>query len=189
MLVLGVDPGVTGALVLVDDVALQVIDLFDIPLITDGAMSWVDGALVGDWLDSRKIDIAVIERVQYWAQDKAPGRTSVMVGIARGMATMLSASAIPSLLCTPKSWKQRAGLTRDTVDPKVAAVAMARAKLRWPDGGLSSVAKHHNRADAALIALYGRAPPVPLKAPRRSKAVDRRAAENVPPGLLFGVEP
>ena len=50
MFVLGVDPGVTGAAVLVDTTAMEVVDWLDLPIVRDGETVWVDGALVLDWI-------------------------------------------------------------------------------------------------------------------------------------------
>jgi crossover junction endodeoxyribonuclease RuvC len=189
MLILGVDPGVTGALVLVDVASLQVVDWLDMPIIAAGKTNIVDGAVLGDWLEEHAAPVTLVEHVGGWhPRAHEPGFTGAGAALARlagGIETMLSALSMPFMHVQASAWKRRAGLLRKD---KSASLALARARLSWPKGGLD-LAKHHGRAEAALIALYGRAPAAPVKIPKRSKAVDRRAAENVPPGLLFGVEP
>ncbi len=184
MFVLGIDPGCNGALVLIDDASLQVIDWLDMPLVRAGKLAWVDGAILGDWLEAHTPQVAVIELVHSWAGDKRPSNTALLARLAGGVETMCSAMSIPIAHATATSWKRRAGLLRAA---KSASWLLAKARLSWPAGGLT-LAKHHGRAEASLIALHGRAQIVPLKAPKRSKAVAQRAAENVPPGLLFGIE-
>lgn len=183
MFTLGVDPGCTGALVLVDVDALRVLRLLDIPLIRDKKLAWVDGAIVIDWLEECRPEIAVVERVHYWSYDKHPSATSYMVRIAGGIEACLSVLSIPIVHVEPSAWKRRAGLIGKD---KTASLALAKARLSWPAGTMR-LEKHKDRAEAALVALYGRTPQAPPKAPKRSKAVDKLAAENVPPGPLFGV--
>lgn len=182
MFVLGVDPGATGACVLVDDTSLQVVACLDIPLIRSNKLAWVDGCILADWLEEFRPDQAVVELVTYWPGDKHPAQTAWMVRIVGGIEAVLSGVSIPIAHAQPAAWKRRAGLLGKD---KAASLALARARLSWP-GGTMQLAKHHNRAEAGLIALYGRAPAAPPKPTKRSKAVDRLAAENVPPGTLFG---
>ena len=181
MFVLGVDPGVTGAAVLVDTTAMEVVDWLDLPIVRDGETVWVDGALVLDWIEERPPTRAIFERVNYWKGDPHPGRTSIMIGIARSMASLLLAANVPVNHIQPSAWKKRAGLKERS---EAAAISLARARLRWPEGGCHLI-KHHNRAEAALIAVHGPTPTAPPKPPRRSKTVDRLAAENLPAGPLF----
>jgi crossover junction endodeoxyribonuclease RuvC len=182
MLTLGFDPGTTGAIVLVDVDALRVLRVLDVPLIRDKKLTWVDGAIVTDWLQEFRPEIAVLERVHYWPQDKHPAQTTYMVRIAGGVEACLSTLAIPIVHVEPSAWKRRAGLIGKD---KTASLALAKARLSWPAGTMR-LAKHEHRAEAALVALFGRIPQAPAKAPKRSKAVDKLAAENVPPGPLFG---
>lgn len=182
MLIAGIDPGVNGAAAIVDHDALRVLDVIDLPVIRNNKLTWVDGAILVDWLEQYRPDLAVVERVHYWPGDKWPSRTAEMERIAGGIEACLSVISCPIHHAHTFAWKKRAGLGTD----KANSLALAKARLSWPEGGLR-LASHHNRAEAALLALFGRAPPAPPKAPKRSKAVNRLAAENVPPGPLFGV--
>lgn len=181
MLVLGVDCGVTGALALVDTEALRVLDVIDMPVIRAGKLTWVDGAVLGDWLEPLRPDIAVVELVNHWAGDPHPSRTALMCRLAGGLEALLSAFAIPTVHVIPSAWKRRAGLLKKG---KEESLALAKARLSWPANTLH-LARHHGRAEAGLIALFGRAPEAPPKPPKRSKAVLSAMAANVPPGPLF----
>jgi len=65
MKVLGVDPGIHGALAIVainDGTAPQLIDVLDVPVIGAGAKERVNTMLVRDWLAQHAPDYALIER-------------------------------------------------------------------------------------------------------------------------------
>jgi hypothetical protein len=176
---------VTGAAVIIDDTSLQVVAALDLPIIRSRSLAWVDGVILTDWLEAFRPEIAIVELVTYWPGDRAMGNTTAMVRLAGGIESILSSLSIPIVHAQPAAWKKRAGLRGKD---KSASLALARSRLSWPQGS-AHLAKHHNRAEAGLIALFGRAPAAPPKAPKRSKAVDKLSAENVPPGLLFGVTP
>lgn len=182
MLIVGIDPGTTGAAIALDPDALRVADVFDLQVVKSGKTTWLDGAMLADWLDKWRPDLAILEHVHYWSQDKHPDKTSYMVRLSGGIEAVLSCLNIPFLHVQPHVWKRRAGLMGKD---KSASLALAKARLSWPADTLR-LAKHEHRAEAALVALYGRAPAAPPKPPRRNKIVDQLAAENVPPGSLFG---
>jgi hypothetical protein len=183
MLVAGIDPGTHGAAVLLDTDALRVLTVMDLPIMQSGAIAWVDGALFGDWLEEWEPELAVVEQVGTWSGDM-PGMArniAMMCRIAGGVETMLASFSIPIVHVNPPAWKKRAGLTGQG---KEQSLALAKARLSWPQGTLY-LAKHDGRAEAALIALYGRPPQAPARAPKRSKVVDQAAAESLPAGPLF----
>jgi hypothetical protein len=179
MLVLGVDPGVQGSLALVDVDALRVLDVIDLPLIRAGKLAWVDGAVLGDWLDQLRPDLAVVELVHSYAGDPRPSNTALMCRLAGGVEAILSAFAVHA---QASAWKRRAGLLKKD---KAASLALASARLSWPPGALR-LARDHNKAEAGLLALFGR-PPAPSapKPPKRPKAVWDACAATMP-GPLFG---
>jgi crossover junction endodeoxyribonuclease RuvC len=183
MLVAGIDPGKHGAAAVVDTEALRVLDVMDLPVMQSGAIAWVDGAVLGDWLEEWNPEQAIVEHVGVWAGDTPGmfGRIAMMCRIAGGIETMLSSLSIPIVHASPQAWKKRAGLSKQG---KEQSLALAKARLSWPAGTMY-LAKHEGRAEAALIALYGRAPQAPARAPKRSKIVDQALAENVPAGPLF----
>jgi crossover junction endodeoxyribonuclease RuvC len=152
MFVVGVDPGRTGALAIVDTVARRVLDLLDVPELALGTWRLVDGAAVQAWLARQSFDLAVLERVDARPSD---GRGSI-AQLGRncgGLAALLTATGRPLLLASPNVWKARAGLIGQ---PKAASLALARllfgseAGDRW-----FRLQKHDGRAEACLIALHG----------------------------------
>jgi hypothetical protein len=190
--VLGVDVGVEGAAVLVDDQERRVLALIDLPIVRFGAHAILDGAVFGSWLVEQAIDYAVVELVQHYRGDPNPTTTAKLIRIAGGVeSTLLGAEITIAGHPTPSSWKGRAGLPGKQKDPGGAlALALANMRLSWPGALGLSLAKHHNRAEAGLVTLFWRGPDRPAPKPkRRSKAVDKAAAENAPPGTPFGTSP
>jgi crossover junction endodeoxyribonuclease RuvC len=67
MKVLGIDPGQTGALAIVelnDGAAPELIFLIDVPMIGTGARERVDVIQIRDWIIAHKPEHAVLERSQ-----------------------------------------------------------------------------------------------------------------------------
>src|SRR5262245_63107345 len=65
MILLGIDPGIHGALALVDIVdgaTPELVDVLDVPVIGTGAKERVNTMLVRDWLAQHAPDHALIER-------------------------------------------------------------------------------------------------------------------------------
>jgi hypothetical protein len=191
---------VKGSLVLVE--YPRVLAALDMPIIREGKQAWVDGFALGNWLVELEIDLAVVELVHTWAgnedgaqsaaQHAKASRIAMLTRLAGGVETMLSSLSIPMRHATAAAWKKRANLPgkagRSEAEYAAIACALARAQLSWPDELALSKTDHCGRAEAGLIAVHGmaaeRAPPRPK---RRSKAVDKAAAENVPPTGLAGM--
>jgi crossover junction endodeoxyribonuclease RuvC len=182
MMICGVDPGVTGAAVVLDDASLQVVAVLELPLVRLKALAWIDGGTLRDWLIEWGPELCVIEHVGYWPGDARKNNTAAMIRIAGGVEAIVTLCGIPLVHAAPAAWKRRAGLLgRD----KTFSLSLAKSRLAWP-GGTLRLERHHNRAEAALIALYGRAAAAPPKPVKRSKVVLRKMAEDVPLGPLFG---
>jgi crossover junction endodeoxyribonuclease RuvC len=148
-LVLGVDPGLGGALALVDPDGPRLVEVLDMPIVRFGRAAIVDGAALLDWLDGRAIAAIVVEAVasrpgQGVASSFAFGRA---VG---GVEAVLAAVGPPLTHVTPAVWKRRAGLAQAKAD------SLALARLRLGAREEFRLKKHEGRAEAALIALYGR---------------------------------
>lgn len=147
-LTLGVDPGLTGALALLDgDGALEL--LADLPIVRDRSLAWVDGgqlqSLLLDALRGRQCR-AVVERVS--AMPRQGVASSFAFGVGLGsILSVLQALHLPLELVTPGVWKRCLGLTSDK------GVSIDRARLLYPQAELH-LAKHDGRAEALLIAHH-----------------------------------
>lgn len=147
--VLGIDPGCSGALVLVTEQG-GYIDHLPMPTIKVGTKSRVNGAAVSAWLRQYGITHAYLEQV-----GAMPGQGTASMftfGNAAGVAEgILQGLNIPYTLVTPQAWKKSAGLIGSDKD-----AARSRAIQLYPElRALDAKAKGQAIADALLIARFG----------------------------------
>lgn len=147
--VLGIDPGCSGALVLVTEQG-GYIDHLAMPTIKVGTKSRVNGAAVAAWVRQYGITHAYLEQV-----GAMPGQGTASMftfGHAAGVVEgILQGLNIPYTLVTPQSWKKSAGLIGSDKD-----AARSRAIQLYPElRVLDAKAKGQAIADALLIARFG----------------------------------
>lgn len=150
MLTLGIDPGLHGALAVLD-AGGDVVLLADLPIIRDLSLAWVDGgafqSLILGALGGRTAR-ATVERVS-----SMPGQgiaSSFQFGVGFGSVLgVLQALHLPLAFVTPAVWKKSYGLSKDKY------ASLHKARLMWPAAELH-LAKHDGRAEALLIADHGR---------------------------------
>lgn len=145
-MMLGIDPGATGAVAIMSD-AGHLIEVTDLPHIKGSGLS---GAMLAEylreWDDFRH---AFLERVA-----ARPGAgVSGMFNFGRDYGVIqgvLAALLIPVTLVTPAKWKG------DLRVPADKDAARARAAQLWPGAaGQFARKKDDGRAEAALIGLWG----------------------------------
>jgi hypothetical protein len=146
MRVLGIDPGIAGALVLL--VNGEVTEVADMPVVTARGKRRVCPAqlatLLAGWCP---IEHCVIE-----AASARPGQgVSSMFGYGRSYGICigtLSALGIAYTEISPVSWKNRLAVPGDKDGARFRAGQLLPAAVKhWP------LVKHHGRAEAALLAL------------------------------------
>jgi crossover junction endodeoxyribonuclease RuvC len=150
-LVLGIDPGVLGALVLLDRYGESYVTHLEMPIIKVGTTRRVNGAPIAALLrDFPSISHAYVEKV-----GAMPGQGVASMfnfGHAAGLVEgVVTGAGIPLTLVTPNAWKKAAGLIGKDKD-----AARSRAIQLYP--GLRSLdikARGQALADAILIARYG----------------------------------
>lgn len=153
MIVAGIDPGKTGALsVLYEN---NVVRSFDVPLVKlkgkerPAWSEWASGwATAFDMLGP---DMIVIEDV---SSRPAQGVTGVFsFGRTLGFAHALAARAnVPVHFVTPTVWKGKLGLLNSDKN-----ASREKARTLFPRSAeLFNLVKHSDRAEAALLAYYGR---------------------------------
>lgn len=147
-LMIGIDPGLSGAIAFMghDDATVH-----DLPIMRDKTLAWIDGAalqsLIINEREGRKAT-AMIERVH--AMPKQGVSSSFQFGVGFGsILGVLQALSIPIEFITPNVWKKSYGLDSDK------KAALHKARLLYPDVDLH-LAKHDGRAEALLIARYAR---------------------------------
>lgn len=159
--VIGIDPGLTGAVALLENGQFQAVH--DIPLTTNSAgkrMPCAHGVAL--LLRDYRPDLVVIEEVN--AMPSAPGKdgrrrtmgAQSMFNFGRGFGLVEAAAVILTLkveYVRPAAWKRKCGLINAKKDTHrelaLDIFPTAQDELR--------LKKHHGRADALLIARYGHA--------------------------------
>jgi crossover junction endodeoxyribonuclease RuvC len=150
-LFIGIDPGITGAMVLLDE-DNQLSDMLDMPTMpVKGKRQQVNAAKLAQVLRGWITDsfaTAYLEQVAAMPKQGVSSMFSfgVSYGIVQGVLATLG---IPVVLVTPQQWKRRAGLTGKDKD-----MARTLAQRLYPLAELDRK-KHIGRADAILIAKYG----------------------------------
>lgn len=152
MRVLGVDPGATGALAMLDT-DLDALVVRDMPnaLVRTGKTQrrQISEVWLADLLHAFDPDHAWIERVH--ALPRQGVTSSFSFGLAYGLVRgVLAALQVPVSLVTPNEWKRHFRLGPDKHEARLVAArlfpASAHAFARSADDG---------RAEAALLALFG----------------------------------
>lgn len=158
MIVLGIDPGLTGAVSAICGTR-GLLDVADLPTCSNGLetgrmLRWIDPAalcqLLRDW--SQRFDFAqhhvqaVIERpiAMPGQQISTAASNFDSLGAIRGV---LASKGIDCRLITPNSWKRYYRLGTDKHESMRIAVDL------YPDAPIK-LKKHHNRAEAILIGRY-----------------------------------
>src|SRR5215472_10217428 len=168
--ILGIDPGIHGALALVeiiDGTAPQLVNVLDVPVIGTGAKERVNTMLVRDWLAQHAPDHALIERAGSMPK-QGVASTFKYARAVGSLETVVACSDIPYSLIEPAVWKKfhhlRGGDKESARQKAIATFPTAHA--------LFARKMDHQRAEAALIALT----PMPGALP---KAVALIAPEEV----------
>lgn len=147
MRVLGIDPGLSGAFVMLD--GKEVIEWGLMPTMVEGSSNRVNGAALASLWRFLNIDIAYMEQI---GARPGQGVTSMFTfghaaGTVRGV---LGALEIPVRMVTPQAWKKHVGLLNTDKD-----AARSLAIQLWPQWReLDKKGQGQALADAALIALY-----------------------------------
>lgn len=151
-LILGLDPGLDGALALVDLLSGDLVEVWDVPTLQLKNKRELDAYRLANLIDEQasRIEEAWIERV--WPFPGEANTLSFQFGMVAGLIRgVVCANFIPLHDVPPASWKRAMGVTGDKDESRQAA------SIRWPRGAERWPAKkHHGRAEAALIAAYGR---------------------------------
>lgn len=157
MIIIGIDPGLTGALAFIDSRGGCVVE--DIPTVE----------LPGKGMVKRKVDGLALARLVRQHCPAADGAMVVCEAVrAMGgknnavqtqgslMRTLGAIEAVfevlrfPWQIVEPQAWKRHYGLSSEK------GASLVTARTLYPSAPLK-LAKHHNRAEALLIAHYGRA--------------------------------
>jgi len=142
--VLGIDPGLTGAIAYYFPAHPNMISVEDLPVVDH----CLDAATLAQRIEQMRPDLAIIESV-----GSRPGEGVASVfkfgdtcGAIRGVVAALK---IPVHRVHSTKWKRHFRLSSDKEESR------SRALELWPASAHFSRKRDHNRAEAALLARYG----------------------------------
>lgn len=142
-MILGVDPGKTGALAWLDSDG-QLVDVRDMPDATGSAL----GAHLADLILEQRPTVACVEKVGAMPKQGVASTWKFAEGYGAILGA-LGALQVPILHVTPSTWKKAARLSKDKT------ASRQRATELWPTHShLFARVKDDGRAEAALIALH-----------------------------------
>lgn len=147
-LILGIDPGCSGSIVVLDQ-DLNYIDHLLMPTIKTGKSNRVNGVAIMAFLKQYEISHAYLEQVH--SMPKQGVASSFNFGHSAGVIEgIIQGMMIPYSLVTPQSWKKKAGLIGTDKD---AARSMA-VRLYPSIRVLDKKGQGQALADALLIARF-----------------------------------
>jgi hypothetical protein len=167
MKILGVDPGLSGALAVVEWInnVPTLLGATDMPVIGSGAKARIDVIAAAEWINKHAPSLAFVERTQAFPLQ---GRSSAFIfGRSTGaIEAVLTLCRIPLTLVEPTVWKRKLHLPGKD---KEAARQLAAA--RFPSmHHVFARKRDHNRAEATLIVLA--AFQLPVSSPKPKKCAD-----------------
>lgn len=146
MLVLGIDPGLEGALALID-AGVSSLVVYRMPIFsktTTKTKKFIDVGEVFNILKNHKIDYAFMEQVAASPQMGVVSAFSFGEGYGK-VQGVLAALKTPLTLVPPQTWKKALAVPKDKKE------AVARANQLFPGAGF----KKDGEAEASLIAFHG----------------------------------
>lgn len=153
-LILGIDPGFTGSVAVIDAAGTSLRGIVDMPLKREiGAKdrSVIDAEKLKYEIEAltHEISFAVIEKVT--ASPQMGVTSAFRFGEGYGILVgVLAALEIKTVHVIPSVWKLAFGLSRDKKASVLKAIDLFPGSEKW-----FTRVKDHGRAEAALIAYYG----------------------------------
>lgn len=159
MIMIGVDPGLTGAIAMVDATG-GLMQCADIPICSNGhktgrMRSWVDinelSVLLYDWFVHLRREYVEVTIEEPFVTPVLSSQTVASQYDTFGVMRMALANKCNWLgvhYVRPAQWKKELGVTADKASSIKECLAL------YPDAPVKR-AKDHNRAEAILIAHYG----------------------------------
>ena len=151
MIIAGIDPGLTGAIALVDTASGDAF-VHDIPTLAVKGKQLYSPDLIAELMKefAPTIDVAIIEHQQVMGIEGRVSAFTIGYGYAMWLS-FLAAFGIRREIVKPADWKKCMLLGRDKTDSRLRAIELfpkLSTNLR--------LKKDHGRAEALLLAEYGK---------------------------------
>lgn len=155
-MILGIDPGLTGALALLDPAAMA-LTTYGMPTKKVKGKTVILAEELAAWFDVHRnlIAHAYVEQVSSRPRQAGQFQFGINTGLLHGM---LYANIIPWTLVPPQQWKYHFGLKRleaETYKDKKTDSRRLAAQLFPSHASAFSRVRDDGIAEASLIALYG----------------------------------
>ena len=151
--ILGIDPGIHGALAIVginDGAVPQLVAVCDVPVLGIKAKERVNTMIVRDWLVAQRPDHALIERAGSMPK-QGVASTFKYARAVGSLETVVACLDIPYSIIEPSAWKKFHHLIGADKE-----ASRQRVLQLFPGAHtLFSRKLDHQRAEACLLALYG----------------------------------
>ena len=150
-LILGVDPGLKGAVALYDPFLDIIANVFDIPTFEIKGKRKIDLFKLAGWVDANTPTIKVAFIEQPGAMPGQGVSSMFNFGKACGIVEgIVAANFIPMQFVHPAKWKPKMGLSKDKDRSRQLASQMFPRQAE-----LFARVKDDGRAEAVLLAIYG----------------------------------
>ncbi len=150
-LILGVDPGLSGAMALYNPMLDSVVDVWDMPTHELKGRRFIDIYQLADIVSkfAKEVKIAIIEELSSMPRDGV--KQAFKLGQGHGIITgIVAANMVPIQPVTPSVWKAQMGLSHDKdLSRKKASYMFPKESVRF------SKKKDDGRAEAVLLAVFG----------------------------------
>lgn len=166
MIVVGIDPGLTGALSFIDT-ATGAVAIEDLPMkartLAGRVTKRVDGlalaTLIRRHVPAGRVAAAVCENVTFYKNDKAsPDSVEGLIGCKHAVLTTMDVLRISSSVVEPKAWQGMFNLAGKSKEPRekgALPAAVLKARELYPAAApMLGRVKDHNRAESLLIAHF-----------------------------------
>lgn len=149
MNIMGIDPGFSGAIAVIDGNSNKILSLHDMPTLK-GDKNYLNINALKDILNEHKIDYAYLEHAQAMPKQGVVGmfRYGEVFGVIQGI---LHALRVPYELVKPQVWKKAimSGMEKSKDS------SIWKAEQLFPEF-ICKRKKDHGKAEALLIAWYGK---------------------------------
>jgi crossover junction endodeoxyribonuclease RuvC len=150
--IIGIDPGLSGALALLETTNgdTTLIDVIDVPVAGSGAKQSLDAILMQTWLLQHELRCAYLERAQ--VLPKQGSSSGFKYGrVVGAIEATLAICAVPMVIVEPSRWKRHFHLQgADKEGARQLAIRLFPREHRF-----FARRKDHNHAEAVLIGLFG----------------------------------
>jgi len=143
----GIDPGLTGAIAMMD---VRAISIIDVPITGSGAKQSVDVILLQEWILRHGPRHAFLERAQ--AMPRQGASSGFKYGrVVGAIEAALMLCAVPLIIVEPSRWKRHFHLHgADKEGARQLTIRMFPREHRF-----FARRKDHNRSESVLIGIYG----------------------------------